>query len=297
MSGRVVVGYTATPEGRDALVWAARLSAAAGEELHVAMILPSDERSVITPPDAGYDRHLRERAQGWLDEATSALPTGTAHRTHVRYADSFAEGLIDLADDLDASTIVVGAADGAHLGRHRLGSTTNELLHSSDVPVMVVPRGSAETEGSDGIPRLTVAVGTRPGAPALLHEAVRLATATGAGLRLVSLVTVDLPGSIDTQTIRMAGEAHAGEVMKAVRSALPEGLHVETVTGRGSTIQEAVSQLDWRPGEVILVGSSRLASHRRLFLGSTASKMLRELTVPMVVVPRTGATHHEGVVS
>ena len=36
-----------------------------------------------------------------------------------------------------------------------------------------------------------------------------------------------------------------------------------------------------------VVGSSRLAEPRRLFLGSTAAKMLHELPVPMVVVPRT----------
>ncbi|HWV50485.1 MAG TPA: universal stress protein, partial [Microbacterium sp.] len=47
--------------------------------------------------------------------------------------------------------------------------------------------------------------------------------------------------------------------------------------------------LGWLPGEVVLVGSSRLAQPRRLFLGSTAAKMLHELPVPMIVVPRTRA--------
>ena len=55
----------------------------------------------------------------------------------------------------------------------------------------------------------------------------------------------------------------------------------------GSTIEDAVQALDWHQGELVLVGSSRLAAPRRLFLGSTAAKMLRELPVPMIVVPRT----------
>ena len=42
-----------------------------------------------------------------------------------------------------------------------------------------------------------------------------------------------------------------------------------------------------QPGELAVVGSSRLARKRRLFLGATAAKMLRELPVPMIVVPRT----------
>ncbi len=34
----------------------------------------------------------------------------------------------------------------------------------------------------------------------------------------------------------------------------------------------------------------RIAQHLRIFLGSTANKILRTLTSPMVVVPRTYAT-------
>ena len=54
----------------------------------------------------------------------------------------------------------------------------------------------------------------------------------------------------------------------------------------GSTVEDAVSKLDWRDGDLIMVGSSRLSAPKRLFLGSTAAKMLRVLDVPMMVVPR-----------
>ena len=54
----------------------------------------------------------------------------------------------------------------------------------------------------------------------------------------------------------------------------------------GRTVEDAVSKLDWRDGDLIMVGSSRLSAPKRLFLGSTAAKMLRVLDVPMVVVPR-----------
>ena len=54
----------------------------------------------------------------------------------------------------------------------------------------------------------------------------------------------------------------------------------------GPTVEEAVSKLDWHDGDLIMVGSSRLSAPKRLFLGSTAAKMLRVLDVPMMVVPR-----------
>ena len=48
---------------------------------------------------------------------------------------------------------------------------------------------------------------------------------------------------------------------------------------RGEPIEFAAS-------EVAIVGSSRLAQPKRIFLGRTANKMMRVLAVPMIVVPR-----------
>ena len=80
---------------------------------------------------------------------------------------------------------------------------------------------------------------------------------------------------------------HADEVLLAARRELPDYLDATATAATGATVEEAVPRLDWHDGEVVLVGSSRLAAPRHLFLGSTAAKMLRELPVPMIVVPRT----------
>lgn len=287
MSGHVVVGYTATKPGRDAVAFAARLAAALDAVLDVAIILPRSDRSVITPPDAGYERHLHAQAQTWIAQAIDRIPADVVAHAHVRPAESFAEGLIEIADELHASHVVVGAADGASRGRHRLGSTTTELLHSSDVPVVLVPRGARKIAPETGITRLTVAVGTRPGADALIAETAALAQGLGVPVRLLSLLPVDLPPSADTGAIRLASSTKADEVLAAARAELPAGLHTDVAVAAGESIEEAVSYLDWQPGEVVLVGSSRLAQPRRLFLGSTAAKMLHEITVPVIVVPRT----------
>ena len=58
----------------------------------------------------------------------------------------------------------------------------------------------------------------------------------------------------------------------------------------GRAIDDAITAIAWDPAEIVFVGSSRLAQPRRLFLGSTAAKMLRELPVPLVVVPREAPT-------
>ncbi|MFH8249114.1 universal stress protein [Microbacterium sp. B2969] len=286
MTGRIVVGYTATEAGEDAVALGARLAAATGAQLDLVLVLPADDRSVITPPDAGYDRYLQGQAESWLAAAEESIPDAVTRATHVRFADSFAEGLIGAAHEFQAGLIVVGAANGGLRGRHRLGTVAGELLHSSDVPVALAPEGSRRVDVK-GVSRVTVAIGTRPGAEALLEESVALAVATHAHLRLLSLVSVDLPATVDTGVIRVAGAAHADDVLGKALDALPEAVEADVVVARGDSVEEAVRHLSWEPGELAVVGSSRLAQPRRLFLGSTAAKMLHELPVPMVVVPRT----------
>ncbi|GAA1995837.1 universal stress protein [Microbacterium pumilum] len=294
MSGSIVVGYTATDAGADAVALGARLARASGGSLDLTVVLPAEDRSVITPPDASYDRYLQGQADAWLADAIAAIPETVTYRTHVRFAESFAEGLEAAAAESGATHIVVGAANGGLRGRHRLGTVATQLLHSSDVPVVLAPEGSRRIDPGTGITRITAAIGARPGADALLEEAIGLASDTGAELRLLSLVSVDLPASVDTGVIRVAGAAHADDVLSKALAALPDGIDAEVVVARGESIEDAVSHLSWEPGEIAVVGSSRLAQPRRLFLGSTAAKMLHELPVPMIVVPRTRTVESTG---
>lgn len=288
MNGRIVVGYTADDSGADALALATRLARASEAILDVVMVLPSEAHNSTVPTDTGYERYLKGQSRDWLAEASESLDDEEVEQSlHVRYAESFAEGLITAAHEFGATLIVIGAARGGLLGRSRIGSVANELLHSSDVPVALAPAGSREVPVAQGVTRVTAAIGTRPGADALLEASVRLARSTHAPLRFVSLVPIDLPAGMDEGLVELTGTVHADEVLLAARRELPANLDATAVAATGATIEEAVQGLDWHDGEVVLVGSSRLATPRHLFLGSTAAKMLRELPVPMIVVPRT----------
>ena len=60
-------------------------------------------------------------------------------------------------------------------------------------------------------------------------------------------------------------------------------VHVAT----GTNLKKTVTEMAWEPGSVLFVGSSRLAGERRLFLGTTAARVLRHLPIPMLVLPGT----------
>jgi nucleotide-binding universal stress UspA family protein len=285
---RLIVGYLATSGGADAMALAVRLARTIGAEIEACIVLPPDRSVPALVPTGGYDEVLAEQAEKWLAEAQASVPDDVVARGHVRFDDSFADGLIREAARLEADAIVVGGSGGGLAGSYSLGSVVNELLHSAPAPVAVAPRGTRNSE-IDRVREVTCAIGERQGADLLLDSAVRFSRAAGTPLRLVSLVALDPTfGSLrgDEDAVLEHALAHARQTLDTAKSALPEGFPVASTIIDGRTVEEAVSKLEWHDGDLIMVGSSRLSVPKRLFLGSTAAKMLRVLEVPMMVVPR-----------
>ncbi|MCV7279213.1 universal stress protein [Mycolicibacterium flavescens] len=285
---RFVVGYLATPGGADALALGIRFARTLGAELDLCMVLPPDRVLPSIKPVGDFEHHLVAQAEEWLAAAVAKVPDDIVARGHVRINDSIADGLIQEAARAEAEMIIVGGAGGGLAGGYSLGSVVNGLLHSAPLPVAVAPRGMRNS-AVDRVREATCAIGEREGADVLLDTAVRYGRAAGTPLRLVSLVALDPTfGALrgDGDAVRERARAHARSVLESAKAELPEGFPVTSTIVEGSTVEDAVGKLDWRDGDLIMVGSSRLSAPRRLFLGSTAAKMLRVLDVPMVVVPR-----------
>jgi nucleotide-binding universal stress UspA family protein len=283
---KLVVGYLATPGGADAVALGVRLARTLGAELELCIVLPPDRPGTARLSVGHFDDVLAEQAQKWLSQA--AIPPDIVSHNHVSFAESFADGLLQEVARLEADAIVVGGSGGGLAGSLSLGSVVNELLHSSPVPVIVAPRGSRHSD-VERVREVTCAMGERQGADLLLRSAVRFSKAAGTPLRLVSLVALDptfghLRG--DADAVRERALAHAQQTVEAAKEDLPEAIPVTSAIVDGASVEDAVSKLDWRDGDLIMVGSSRLSAPKRLFLGSTAAKMLRVLDVPMMVVPR-----------
>lgn len=290
---RIAVAYLATPGGDDALAVAAQIARSLGAQLDLCMVLPQD-RPILAPiPQQDRQDVLAENANRWLTHAASTIPDDLVVETHISFHESFAEGLIAQSEALGAEAIVVGGSGGGLVGSLSLGSVVNELVHSSPVPVVISPRGARYLKNLL-VREVTCALGTRPGARLLLDTALRVCRAGGIPLRLVSLVAFDPIEGIDTDRSAIGrARDHAQAMLDEARSALPEDVPVTAAVADGVTVEAAINKLDWHDGDVIMVGSSRLAQPRRLFLGSTAAKMLRVLQVPMVVVPKDDGPEHD----
>lgn len=285
---RYVVGYGPRQRGLDGLNLAATLARSSGATLDLVTVLPSDAPTFHRySPDEAFNAEVEAQGREWLADGLARVPEGVQAEGIVRRADSITEGLLDAATDPDrgaAGLIVVGTHHRVRSGRFGMGSLADALLHASEVPVALAP---SHYESQPGVTRITCAIGTRPGNEALLDAAITLAAEWKVPLRLMSLVAVGEGGREDRrQEWARLAEEHAGALIDRAVAGLPAGATVTSVVGDGESFEDAVASLDFADSEVVLIGSSRLAQPKRLFLGQSASKIVRALEVPIIVWPR-----------
>lgn len=280
-----VVAYEATAQGRDALelgIAMARLTAA---ELRLCLVLQrtGSGSAKIYAATSDFETLLETQAGQWLADAIALVPEDVIATGHLVWSDSTTEGLIAAVDDFRADRIVVGAARDGILNRFTIGSVAGGLLHASPVPVALAPRDYRAT----AVSRVTCAIGTRPGWEALLDSVAALTEGLDVDLRFVTLVEVDAAHQKPPTVADSA--AHLESVLGYYARHARGGGTVTTEVGEGTSVESAVEALDWRRDELAIVGSSRLAAPRTIFLGITAHRMLHALPVPLIVVPASPA--------
>ncbi|AIY01850.1 universal stress protein [Arthrobacter sp. PAMC 25486] len=269
---KYVVGYRPDERGADAVALAGVLARTQGAQLHLVTVVHGSKTA---------DPEIEKRA-------LSMVPDGVKATFSVRVADSFVHGLIAAAKEDDAALIVVGAASNGLFKRFTVGSVANGLLHASPIPVALAPRGYNRRAP---LTRLTVMTGMREGWQGVLDVGTTAAGRRHLPLRLVSVVEIDQTTQTDFDLDNALSPArqHVNTVLAEAAAKLPDN-KVTVTLAHGRNIEEAIDGIGWKSGEVVIVGSSRLAENRKIFLGSTANKILRSLPVPMVVVPRDFVT-------
>jgi nucleotide-binding universal stress UspA family protein len=286
---RYVVGYGPRQRGVDAVNLAATLARSSGAALDLISVLPSDAPTFhMYSPDEAFNAEVEEQGREWLEDGLTHVPADVHAEGDLRRAESITQGLLDAATDPDrgaAAMIVVGTHHRVRAGRFGLGSLADALLHASTVPVALAP---AEYQPHPRVTRITCATGMQPGTEDLVDNAIHLAAQWKVPLRLMSLVAVGEGGGAERREkwSRLA-EQHAATLVERAAAALPADCAATSVVGQGDSLGEAVRGLDFIDSEVVLIGSSRMAQPKRLFLGHSASKIMRELPVPMIVWPRS----------
>jgi nucleotide-binding universal stress UspA family protein len=282
----IVAGHDGTPTGDDAAVLAARLARATGEELVIVSVHPEPDPMGIRKVDPEWAAYLRVQAEEMSAAAQRFLSErGVAATYRVVGSSSAAHGLDDVAEELEASVIVVGSS--AH-GMRRLvspGSTGERLLHGAGRPVAVAPRGLGERPADEPVERIGVAYIDAPEAREALRVARELAAETHARL---TLYTVVAPRAEVFSPI--AGRASEDAYHELLRESALEALDAEiaTVPGAGAELLEGdvVEMLSRLDVDVLVCGSRGYGPLRRVLLGGVARRLIRCAVCPVIVVPR-----------
>ncbi len=239
------------------------------------------------PGRAAYQQLLVERGEKWILKAVDALAAkGVNASSTVLIGESFAESLIAFAEERNSDLIVVGGARDGFFGGHAIGPVSQALLHHSPIPVALAPRGYAE-DPPDAVGAVTAAVPTRPGPDNPLPFAITLASSASLPIRTATLLSAEnLSEAGDVAELRRIQLAASEDICSVATRALPDAPQIECLVADGLTLESALKKLKWDADDLLVVGSSRFAAPRRVFLGSTAARILAGTDAPAVVIPR-----------
>lgn len=282
----LTVGYLATSTGDDGVALASALAKTFDATVDVVLVV-RQELPDGHPGRAEYQQLLVERGEDWISRAIDRLTAnGVSASSTVLVGESFAESLVGFAEQKHSDLIVVGGARDGFFGGHTIGPVTGALLHSSPIPVALAPRGYAD-DPDEKFVAVTAAVPTRPGDDNPLPFAITLASAANLAIRMLSLVSSEnLTEAANAREVRQLQRAAAEENLAVAARALPDAPEIESLVADGMTLESALKKLRWDDGDLLVVGSSRFAAPRRIFLGSTAARILAGVDVPVIVTPK-----------
>lgn len=148
------------------------------------------------------------------------------------------------------------------------------------------------------VERVTVAVDGAASSTAVLVEAARVTQKIGARLRVVTFSvrgrTMYPPevGLHAEDAVVAAWREQASGFLTQPLATLAEQPDVDVPEEArivdGSDWSAALNNAGWSAGDLLVVGSSRVGAISRVFLGSTATHIVRHSPVPVLLLPATG---------
>lgn len=291
----IILGYVPDEHGKDALSLAGMLARSADEPLVVLTAIRRPWPLPLGGPETG---EMEEHARRRFEEARQVLGDDIPVEYVVRRTRSVPAALLDLAAEREAGLLVLGSGRDGVLGNVALGSASNHVLHTSRVAVALAPRGLRCARDSR-VTRVSVAFGGSGRTSVLAIAAASKAAEYGVSMRLVSFLARSRPDF--TMTLGVEGETGILETWAAEMGlalnrtmddlrALPDPPSLEPPRiGQGSGWREAVEDMDWTAGDLLVLGSSQAAAASRVFLGSRANKILKHSPVPVIVLPAARA--------
>jgi nucleotide-binding universal stress UspA family protein len=286
MTAPIVAGVDGTGSGLDAVALALNLAQLTGDPLIVACVYPEGRNASL---DAAAPAH--GPAAKALEEARE-LADGAGAEYRTVPSGSPARGLAELAEEEGAAMVVAGSHRSGAFGRVASGGTAERLLHGSGCPVAVAPRGYRKRV-TDKPRRVGVAFTDTPDGHEAVRHAADLAARSGLPLTLYSVVAVHanwfVPEAVrpEKETVPVEVGRDYQEALDRALAGLPDGVQATGELLYGEVVDE-LSMVGERGVDLLVCGSRGYGPVRRVLLGTVSSALVRQASVPVLIVPRGG---------
>jgi nucleotide-binding universal stress UspA family protein/predicted transcriptional regulator len=240
-----------------------------------------------------YDELLateRETAETYLEQVRQRLAErGLEVETFVREG-APAEGILDLADDLGAATIVMASHGRGGLGRFLLGSVAERVLQEATIPILLVPAG-IEQPTPTTFSRLLIPL-DGSGLAERAIEAARGLVAKEARLVLLQVVApMERRVFSDEGAVTVADEKatkHAADRAEQYLERLRESRDLAEISTSAVRIGQPgpsiVAAAREHAVDVIVMASHGRTGAARWWLGSVADEVVRQAGRPVYLV-------------
>jgi nucleotide-binding universal stress UspA family protein len=277
------------------------LARSSSEDVTVVSVVPAPWPPDPYGGDKEYLAYQEDVAQKTLRRARTHLDERVPHAEYlVRRAESVPGGLLAMIADRRFSSVVVGSSSMGLLGRVMLGGAAERILHSAELPIVVAPRGFREGRATR-LTRVSVAFGRADHDSRLVARAASMAGRVHAPLRVVCFAVrpmAALVGAVEERAEELVTKEWMqrleDDIAAALASAPDTGstgaggrqpAPVDTALGHGSSWAEALHDVPWADGDLLVVGIST-GPLGRFFLGSHAAKIVRNSPVPVALLTR-----------
>jgi nucleotide-binding universal stress UspA family protein len=291
----IVIGLTPNERGAAAVHLGSMLARSIFDDVVVATVVPTPWPPNPYRIDDEYLTLQEKAAEEALALARTQIGLDLSVELVTHHARSVSSGLLEIARQRNATLVALGSSSMGVLGLVSLGGVAERILHSSDIPVTLAPRGFDTGTVNARVSRITVAFGRADKDSDLLLTAASVAEDIGATLRVacfaVRPMTVAV-GSIEPEAEDLVVDEWFRDLERDIAQALSTtesgsvATRVDTVVGQGTSWAEALADIPWGEGEVLAIGTSSSAISR-FFLGSHASKIVRNSSVPVFLMPRS----------
>lgn len=286
----ILVATDLSEHSQDALRWASAYAAELATPLHIAHVIDTlgdDElwTALFETPSEIEHRVLSqasERTSAFAVSALAGVPTPAERKVLVAVGPP-ADELDRFAREKDAELIVCGTSGHGRMRNALFGSTAYRLTHTTDVPTVYVPNGSALppakhivvaldfSECSKAALRWTAAVASRWGAKVTAVHGIGVSALSPdyePAANFVPMVDA-LTKQREEQLVRqLADHSVAGDV------------HVSNLSPAEAIATTAAAQ----EADLIVMGTHGRGSVGRLLLGSVALRVLRDTTCAVATI-------------